>query len=109
MFTKEILMLQFAIVAIFVALNMEAMAQSNPRREAEAATIDQQRNRGKKGEKVDRLTVSDEGIGIAETTVIGKSKSLGLKLVASLTEQLGGQLELCRNGGTKFTLTFQKQ
>ncbi len=55
-----------------------------------------------------RLIVSDDGVGFAAKTEIGKSNSLGLKLVASLTDQLGGQLELCHAVGTKFTITFPK-
>ncbi len=50
------------------------------------------------------LTVSDNGIGISENIDIRKLGSLGLNLVASLVEQLDGELELKRNYGTEFTI-----
>jgi hypothetical protein len=52
------------------------------------------------------LSVSDNGVGIPEEMDIRSLPSLGLSLVHSLVEQLGGTLRLERNGGTTFTITF---
>ncbi len=71
---------------------------------------------GRKGEVAIQLTrrvagpftlrISDNGIGLAEDVDFRKSPSLGLTLVNSLVEQLGGTIELDRRGGTAFTITF---
>jgi PAS domain S-box-containing protein len=53
-----------------------------------------------------KLTLSDNGIGFPRDLDIERAKTLGLKLVRSLTEQLQGELT-CTNGhGTKFEITF---
>ncbi len=52
------------------------------------------------------LTVSDDGIGLPESVDPSKSPTLGLMLVTTLTEQLNGTLELERNHGTAFRITF---
>jgi PAS domain S-box-containing protein len=52
------------------------------------------------------LTVSDNGVGFPEQIDFRKSPSLGLTLINSLVEQLGGTIELDRRGGTTFTITF---
>jgi PAS domain S-box-containing protein len=52
------------------------------------------------------LTVRDNGIGLPEHVDFRKSPSLGLTLINSLVEQLGGTIELDRKGGTAFTITF---
>ena len=52
------------------------------------------------------LTVKDNGIGIPDSFIIEKAKSLGLKLVKSLTEQLEGNMSYEINGGTTFRVTF---
>jgi PAS domain S-box-containing protein len=52
------------------------------------------------------LTISDNGIGFPEHVDFRKSPSLGLTLINSLVEQLGGAIELNRRGGTTFTITF---
>jgi PAS domain S-box-containing protein len=55
------------------------------------------------------LCVSDTGVGLPEGFDPEKGKSLGMKLVRMLTEQLGGELE-CRNGvGTTFEIKFPEQ
>ena len=53
------------------------------------------------------LEVSDEGVGLPIGMEMGTSSSLGLQLAHSLAEQLGGALEIERNGGTRFRLRFQ--
>lgn len=52
------------------------------------------------------LTVSDNGIGVPEDLNIENLDSLGLQLVASLVDQLNGELELKRDNGTEFSLKF---
>jgi PAS domain S-box-containing protein len=52
------------------------------------------------------LIVADDGVGIAEDFSIERSRSLGMQLVATLVEQLGGQLSISRIGGTAFGITI---
>jgi PAS domain S-box-containing protein len=52
------------------------------------------------------LTVSDDGVGIPENLNVEKLDSLGFQLVTSLIDQLGGEFELRRSNGTKFTMKF---
>ena len=46
------------------------------------------------------------GVGFPEDLDFRQTDSLGLQLVCVLTEQLEGTIELAREGGTRFTLTF---
>ncbi|MBU4536364.1 MAG: sensor histidine kinase [Euryarchaeota archaeon] len=50
------------------------------------------------------LKVSDNGIGIPEELDIENTKSLGLQLVNSLTEQINGQLTVNRKDPTEFKI-----
>jgi two-component sensor histidine kinase len=52
------------------------------------------------------LTVSDNGVGIPENLAIEDLESLGLQLVTTLVDQLGGELEIKKNNGTEFTMRF---
>ncbi|AKB51300.1 Sensory transduction histidine kinase [Methanosarcina barkeri str. Wiesmoor] len=52
------------------------------------------------------LTVSDNGVGIPDNLNIEDLGSLGMQLVASLIDQMNGELELKRNNGTEFTMKF---
>ena len=52
------------------------------------------------------LNISDNGVGIPENLDIENLNSLGLQLVTSLVDQLGGELELKRNNRTEFTMQF---
>ncbi len=52
------------------------------------------------------LIVKDNGVGLPKNLDIKKSKSLGLQLVSSLCEQLGGNIKLVRENGTEFTIRF---
>jgi two-component system, sensor histidine kinase PdtaS len=52
------------------------------------------------------LTVSDNGAGIPENLDFENIDSLGFQLIFSLVEQLDGEIELKRNNGTEFTITF---
>ena len=52
------------------------------------------------------LIVSDNGVGFPKDLDFRDTKSLGLQLVTSLTEQLGAIIELHSHSGTEFRLTF---
>ncbi len=52
------------------------------------------------------LTVSDNGEGIPENLKLERLDSLGLQLVNILVDQLDGKIELKRNHGTEFRITF---
>ncbi|MBI5459877.1 sensor histidine kinase [Methanobacterium sp.] len=54
------------------------------------------------------LKVSDDGIGFPSDLDYTKTNSLGMQLVTSLTSQINGKIELDRDHGTKFTLTFKE-
>jgi PAS domain S-box-containing protein len=56
-----------------------------------------------------KLIVSDDGIGIPEGLNYEKSDSLGLKLVYSLSDQIGAKVKVDTTNGTKFEITFDKQ
>lgn len=53
-----------------------------------------------------QLTVEDNGKGLAEGIDPLTTKSMGLKLVRRLAQQLLGNLEYDNNTGSKFTVTF---
>ena len=50
------------------------------------------------------LIISDNGIGFPENIDFKQTESLGLQLVNTLVEQLEGNIELFRNGGTEFKI-----
>jgi two-component sensor histidine kinase len=50
------------------------------------------------------LTVSDNGMGLPESFDLGTAASLGLKLVHTLVEQLGGEVSLAVTPGTTWTI-----
>ncbi len=52
------------------------------------------------------LTVSDDGISFPQDVDFQNPRSLGLQLVKNLVRQLDGDIELHRNGGTTFKITF---
>jgi predicted ATPase/two-component sensor histidine kinase len=53
-----------------------------------------------------RLTVSDDGVGIAPAFSLEKADSLGLQLVHDLTRQLQGTVDLSRVRGTTCSILF---
>jgi two-component sensor histidine kinase len=53
-----------------------------------------------------RLSVEDNGVGMPPDSDIRQTQSLGLHLVSTLAEQLGAELEMTRDKGTHFRLTF---
>lgn len=58
-------------------------------------------------EKTVELEVSDNGIGLPDNFANMNSETLGLQLIATLTEQLDGQLEVNTEKGTKYLLKFE--
>ena len=52
------------------------------------------------------LTIKDDGIGFPEGLNIEEPESLGMQLVSTLTEQLGGSIKFNRNKGTEISITF---
>jgi two-component sensor histidine kinase len=52
------------------------------------------------------LVISDNGAGIPLNIDFKNTDTLGLQLVNNLTEQLDGEIELERNNGTTFRITF---
>lgn len=55
------------------------------------------------------MAVSDDGVGIPKDFKWGDTKSLGLKLVRSLADQLDGKIELISGNGTTFKITFPRR
>jgi PAS domain S-box-containing protein len=53
------------------------------------------------------LTVSDNGVGIPENLDLRNTDSLGLTLVNALAAQLRGTIDLNREKGTRFVITFK--
>lgn len=54
-----------------------------------------------------RLKVSDDGIGLPEGLNPATTKSLGLRLVRTLADQLGATVEMSSDGGSQIVLTFE--
>ncbi len=53
------------------------------------------------------LTVADDGVGISPDIDILKTKSLGLKIIHKLVQQIEGELESDFTNGTKFSIKFK--
>ncbi len=52
------------------------------------------------------LTVKDNGTGLPEDVDLAAAGSVGMQLIVSLAEQLGGTIALNRDNGTEFKITF---
>ena len=52
------------------------------------------------------MIIKDNGIGFPANLNFRKTESLGLQLVTTLTEQLGGVINLTINGYTEFKIVF---
>ena len=52
------------------------------------------------------LSVSDDGVGLPHDFSLEHLTSLGMELVSTLVEQLGGTLEIIRGTGTAFVIVF---
>jgi len=53
-----------------------------------------------------KISIADNGIGIAESFDIAKSGGFGLELLDMMTQALRGTMKIERNNGTKFILEF---
>jgi PAS domain S-box-containing protein len=60
----------------------------------------------KPGAHVVSISVSDDGVGMSDKPEKKASPSLGLSLVHTLVEQLEGEIEIVRDRGTTFRITF---
>jgi two-component sensor histidine kinase len=61
------------------------------------------------GEGECSLIVSDDGVGLPGDLDFRDTESLGLQLVNTLVDQLEGIIEVDRNGGTAFRITFTQR
>jgi len=52
------------------------------------------------------ISVADDGVGLPAASDLRHATTLGLQLVQTLIEQLHGNLDIRRAGGTQFVLTF---
>jgi len=52
------------------------------------------------------LEIDDNGCGLPDSVTIEDGGSIGFLLINTLIEQLNGTLEIRRNGGTGFRITF---
>ncbi|MGE3806320.1 MAG: PAS domain S-box protein [Gemmataceae bacterium] len=59
---------------------------------------------GQNGDAI--LSVADSGVGVPAELDIAHPTTLGLELVSTLAEQINGQLELSRTGGSRFRIAF---
>jgi two-component sensor histidine kinase len=57
-------------------------------------------------EKKVQIDISDNGVGMPEEVNVENSESLGLQLINALTNQLDGTLDLRRDHGTHYSITF---
>lgn len=60
------------------------------------------------GEDTYILNIADNGIGFPEELDFRNADSLGLQLVNSLVDQIEGHLEIKRNKGTEFEISFKE-
>ena len=56
-----------------------------------------------------QLLVADDGIGFPAALDFRKTETLGMQLVRTLTEQIGGSIELRSDPGTEFRVSFCTQ
>ncbi len=52
------------------------------------------------------LTFADNGIGLPSGFDIHATRTLGMNLIASLTQQLHGDIDITTNGGTRYVITM---
>lgn len=57
-------------------------------------------------EGVIELRVKDDGVGFPKGLDFKKADSLGLIIINTLVDQIDGKIELLRDGGTEFRITF---
>lgn len=62
----------------------------------------------REGDRRVRLSISDDGIGFPPHLDFRKTESLGMQIENMLSEQIDARVESSTEGGTRFTVTFQK-
>lgn len=55
------------------------------------------------------IEINDNGVGFEENIDYRNTETLGLQLVTTLVDQLGGEISVQREGGTRFRLTFNEK
>jgi two-component sensor histidine kinase len=55
-----------------------------------------------------RLELSDDGIGLPADIDLEHVNSMGLQLIQLLAQQVNGNLDVIREGGTRFTINFPR-
>ncbi len=63
---------------------------------------------GRKGKNLS-LTVEDDGVGLPEKLRKNPGRNLGLRLMKILSQQLGGDLKIEVDGGTRITVEFKEE
>lgn len=61
----------------------------------------------KKKKKQIELVIGDNGVGLPKDLDIKNTETLGLQLVLTLIDQLDATVEVLREGGTKYLITFE--
>lgn len=75
-----------------ISIQLRAVCGNNPLQETDCTHV--------------KLIVADDGIGLPDHLNLDTLDTLGLTLVHSLTQQIGGNLVLRREGGTWFEIIF---
>ena len=52
------------------------------------------------------ICVADNGVGMPEGVSLDNIKSLGMQIISSMNDQLGGVIELDKRKGTRFEIRF---
>jgi two-component sensor histidine kinase len=55
------------------------------------------------------MCIADDGVGIDPEDLRSKPNSLGMKLLKGLSEDIGAELRIENDNGTKVTLTFSME
>ncbi|MCF8257169.1 MAG: PAS domain S-box protein [Flavobacteriales bacterium] len=63
----------------------------------------------RRSDKLLRMVVEDDGVGLPKDFDVETADSLGLQLVTALTTQVGGKLSIDISNGTKYVLDFNEQ
>lgn len=56
-----------------------------------------------------RLQIADDGVGLPTEVTMEHPSTLGMQLVSALSAQLGGAVEVLRDGGTEFVIRFDRK
>ncbi len=84
-------------------LVLNALKHAFPNNRAGKITVELRENES----GVIRLTVRDDGVGLAEGIEPDKSESLGFQIISLLAGQLDGRIDIRREAGTTISLRFE--